>query len=178
MKESSNEGEENKKRILKERALVLAKPREKRSKDKYIEILEFNLAHERYGIQSGYVLEVYPLNDYTQVPCTPDFVTGIINVRGQILSIIDIKKFFELPETGLTDLCKVIIIQNNEMKFGILADEILGVREIPCNEIQQSIPTLTGIRAEYLKGVTAGHLVILDAGKLLGDKKIIVHEEV
>jgi purine-binding chemotaxis protein CheW len=169
---------EEKKRILKERAKALAK--EQKDEDKTgesIEVVEFQLAYERYGIEASYVREVYPLKELTPLPCTPSFVLGVINVRGQILSVIDLKKFFDLPEKGLTDLNKVIILRSDGMEFGILADVILGTRNILLTELQQSIPTLTGLREEYLRGVTQERVVILDAGKLLEDKKIIVHEE-
>lgn len=168
-----------KKRILKERARALAQePKIKEGAEGYVEVVEFQLAYERYAIESFYIQEVYPMKELTPLPCTPSFVLGIINVRGQVLSVIDIKKFFDLPEKGLTDLNKVIIIQDQKMEFGILADLILGVRLIPLEEIQPSLPTLTGIREEYLKGVTKERVVILDAAKLLTDKKIVVHEGV
>ena len=170
--------EENK-RILRERAKALAlertpedAPRER------IEVLAFTLAYEKYGVETRHVREVYPLKELTWVPCTPPFVLGIINVRGQIVSVLDFKKFFDLPEKGLTDLNKVIILHNDAIEFGILADAIVGVLSLPLRDIQPSLPTLAGIRDEYLKGITGERLVILDAGKLLSDKKIIVHEEV
>jgi purine-binding chemotaxis protein CheW len=72
--------------------------KEEKAYDEYIEVVEFLLAHEKYGIESKCVREVYPLKELTPVPCTPSFVRSIINVRGKILSVIDIKKFFELPE--------------------------------------------------------------------------------
>lgn len=165
-------------KLLKARAMTLAKKPEKKDADEYIEVVEFLLAHEKYGIQSGFVREVYPLKGLTPLPCTPQFVAGIINVRGKILSVIDIKKFFELPEKGITDLNKVIIIHNSVMEFGILADTVLGTNQIPLRDIQPSLPTLTGICAEYLLGVTNEGVVVLDAEKILADKKIIVHEEV
>lgn len=170
---------EESKKILKERAKALTgEPEEKETAGESIEVVEFLLSYEKYGIESSYVREVYPLKELTPLPCTPPFVLGIINVRGQILSVIDIKKFFELPEKGLTDLNKVIILHNDVMELGILADVILGVRNVFLSELQPSLPTLTGIREEYLKGITGDRVVILDAGKLLSDKKITVHEEV
>lgn len=166
-------------RILKERAKLLAREPEKEEMSaEAIEILEFVLAHERYGVETSFVREVCPLKALTPLPHTPPFVLGITNVRGEIVSIIDVKKFFDLPERGLTDLNNVIIVRNEQMEFGILADVISGVRSIALKDIQPSLPTLTGIRQEYLKGVTAERLVVLDAGKLLSDKNIIVHEEV
>ena len=104
-----------------------------------MEIVEFLLARERYGIEASYVREVYPLNDLTPVPCVPPFVLGIINVRGQIISVIDIKKFFDLPEKGLGDLNKVIIIESDDMEFGILADEIVGIGKLRQEELQASL---------------------------------------
>jgi len=166
-------------RILKARALVLAQePVPAEAANERIEIVEFILAYERYAVESRYVREVYPLENLTPLPCTPGFVLGIVNVRGEILSVIDLKKFFDLPEKGLTDLNKVIVLQSGNMLFGILADAIVGVRHIPMTDIQPSLPTLTGVREEYLKGVTAERLVILDAEKLLTDEGIIVQEKV
>lgn len=166
-------------RILKARALALArKPEPAQIAGERTEVVEFLLAHERYAIESQYVREVYPLENLTPLPCTPAFVLGIVNLRGEILSVIDIKKFFELPEKGLTDLNKVIVLQSGSMLFGILADAILGVRSIALLEIQSSLPTLTGIREDYLTGVTKERVAILDAAKLLSDRKLVVQEEV
>jgi purine-binding chemotaxis protein CheW len=170
-------GEQRK--ILRARARALAhEPEWERVTGGALEVVEFLLAYEAYGIEPRYVREVYPLKELTPLPCTPPFVRGIINVRSQILSVIDLKKFFDLPEKGLTDLNQVIVVQGDTMAFGLLADAILGVRSIPLESIQPSLPTLTGIRAAHLKGVTSERLVILDATKLLADPTLIVFEEV
>lgn len=165
--------------ILKARAQALARePMPTETADEHIEVVEFVLAHERYAIESHYVREVAPLENLTPLPCTPAFVLGIVNVRGEILSVIDLKKFFDLPEKGLTDLNKVIVLQSGNMLFGILADVIAGVRRIPLTGIQPSLPTLTGVREEYLKGVTPERIVVLDAEKLLTNESIVVQEQV
>ena len=170
---------EEKKQILKARALVLARESKKlETAEESIEIVEFLLASETYGIESSYVREAYPMRDLTPLPCTPPFVYGIINVRGRIISVINIKKSFDLPEKGLTDLNKVIIVQNDSMEVGILADALLSVRTIPFQTIQPTLPTLTGIRAEYLRGITPERLIIFDIENFLSDKNIVVHEEV
>lgn len=166
-------------RILKQRAQALGRtstPTE--SGAECIELLEFILAQEHYALESQYVRDVYPLDQLTPVPCTPPFVLGIVNLRGEIMSLIDIKKFFDLPEKGLTDLNKVIVLESGSMRFGILADVIVGMHAIAAAEIQPSLPTLTGIRAEYLKGVTPARLVILDAEALLADRGVVVDEQV
>jgi len=140
--------------------------------------VEFLLASEYYGIESRYIREVYPIRDYTPLPGTPSFVLGLINVRGQIVSVIDMKKFFDLHDRGMSDLNKAIIIHNDTMEFGILADEILGVRNVAPGEILPPPPTLTGIRKEYLMGITRGQTVILDAKRLLDDGNVVVFEEI
>ena len=73
---------------------------------------------------------------------------------------------------------RYIVVRIDDMELGILADDILGMRRIPLNEIQQSLPTLTGIREKYLKGVTNERLVVLDLAKIFLDKGIMVVEEV
>jgi purine-binding chemotaxis protein CheW len=172
-------GPEETKEILKARARALAQELEhEQDVDDAIEVIEFVLAYETYGVESSHVREIYPLKELTPLPCTPPHVLGIINVRGQILSIVDIRKFFDIPEKGLTDLNKVIILRSEAMEFGILADQIVGTRMVSISGLQPSLPTLTGIREEYLKGVAADRTVILDAGKLLADAKLVLHEDV
>lgn len=166
-------------RILRARALALARPPEHApAAATLLEVLEFRLAQERYALEVRYVREVYPLKDLTPLPCTPPFVLGIVNLRGRILPVLDLKKFFDLPEQGLTDLHRIILVQGHELELGVLADAVMGVQSIPADSLQASLPTLTGIRSDYLKGVTAERLVILDAARILADPRIIVHEEV
>ncbi|EKD82310.1 MAG: hypothetical protein ACD_39C01370G0004 [uncultured bacterium] len=169
---------ESEQQILHARALKLAQAPEKAvSADELLEIIAFSLGGETYGIESVFVREVYPLKDFTTLPGVPSFVLGIINVRGQILSIVDFRKFFGLPEKGLGQLNKVIILHDEYMEFGILADEIIGTKVILQKAIQTSVPTITGIGATYLKGVTSEHLIILDGKRILADKTIIIHQE-
>ncbi|MBI9033954.1 MAG: purine-binding chemotaxis protein CheW [Bacteroidales bacterium] len=168
--------------ILKQRARDLAVEHNNEKPEERIEIVEFMLAHETYGIETKHISEVCSLSNYTPVPCTPSFVLGIINVHGQIYSVIDLKEFFHLPQKGLSNANKVIILhdENNEdhMKFGILADSINSVRHIPLSEIQASLPTLTDKRKDFLKGVTADQFVILDAYKILNDKNLVVDQKI
>ena len=169
----------NARQILRARAQALARPPERAAvAAASLELLEFRLANECYALETRYVREVYPLKNLTPLPCTPPFVLGIVNVRGRILPVLDLKKFFELPEEGLTDLHRIILVHGNDLELGLLADVIAGVRTIPVDSLQPSLPTLTGIRAEYLKGVTAARLVVLDLDRILADPKIIVQEEV
>jgi purine-binding chemotaxis protein CheW len=166
--------------ILRERALALARPSSTgvSGQDGGLELLEFRLASERYAVESRFVQEVHPLRDLTPLPGTPPFVRGIVNVRGQILPVYDLKKLFDLPEPGLTDLHRVLHVRGNDMELGLLADIVVSVRLIAADRLQASLPTLTGIRADYLKGITDDRVVVLDLDRILSDPKIVVHDEV
>lgn len=165
--------------ILRTRAQHLARPLQNGVLESAsLELLEFRLAQENYALETQYVSEVYPLKDLTPMPCTPPFLRGIVNVRGRIVPVIDIKKFFDLPDKGLSDLHRIILVRGNDLELGLLADVIVGVRTIPLDSLQPSLSTLTGIRSDYLKGVTPERLVVLDLDRILTDPRIIVHEEV
>ena len=173
-------GAEEKRNILRTRARSLAAggKAEARSPQQILEVVEFVLGPEHYGIESCHIREIHPLNEFTPLPCTPSFVLGLVNVRGQILSIINIKRLFDLPEKGLTDLNKLIIVHANHLELGILADAIVGVRGIALEELHPALPTLTGVREDYLKGITKDPLVVLDIARILSDEKILVKDEV
>jgi len=171
--------DDDRRRTLRERAGQLAREPERRDQDaRMIEVIEFDLAYERYAFESTFVREIHPLRNFTPLPCTPPFVLGIMNVRGQIISIVDLKRFFDLPEKGLADLNRVIILQGENIEFGVLADSIIGATSLNENDLQASLPTLTGVREKYLKGLTREGTVILEAAAILSDKNIIVNEHV
>jgi len=170
---------EQTKKILMDRAKVLAlEGKDETASGERIQIIEFRLSNEKYAIESVYIREVLPLKELAVVPCTPPYILGVINVRGQILSIIDLRVFFELPREAATRATKIIVLSSNEMELGIVADAVTGARSIPLDQVHVGLPTLIGIREIYLRGVVGDDLVFLDAAKLLEDKLIVVDEEV
>ncbi|MBF0152591.1 MAG: purine-binding chemotaxis protein CheW [Magnetococcales bacterium] len=163
--------------ILHARARVLAQSTHNRmADDEVLDVIEFSLNEEIYALELLCIREVYPLKEITELPGVPPFVAGLVNVRGQILSVNDIRTFFDMPRTGSSDKSRIIILHSQSMELGILADAIMGIRRIPKREILPSLPTLTGIRAEFLKGVTFDRTVILDGAGLLADPKILVKD--
>ena len=165
--------------ILRLRAVTLARKREDvGAQGTPLELLEFTLAHERYAVESRFIIEVHTLHELTPLPAVPDFIRGIVNLRGRILPVLDLKKFFELPEPGLTDLHRIVVVRGHDLELGLLADTVVGLRQVALESLQPTLPTLTGIRAEYLKGISAARLVVLDLDRVLSDPKIIVHDEV
>lgn len=171
---------EQERSVLKERALELglALASEQERAHGLLEVVEFELAGESYAFPLAQVREVNRLRGLTAVPCTPAFILGIINLRGEILTIIDLKTCFDLPATAITEAHKILILHGAGTQLGVLADAIRGVRRLTPDELQPALPTLTGARADYLHGITHDCVVVLDAAKLLTDSRLVVDEEV
>lgn len=169
-----------KNKILKERTKALAKVElQEEASGEHIEILLFTLANENYGLCLENISEVYHLKELTPLPCTPSYVKGLFNIRGQIQTVIDIREFFGLPPSGLGDLNKVIIVNAAGMELGILADIIVGAKTISSDDLQRSLPTISDKRADFLMGVTNEPMIIvLDIIKILSDEQIVVNEMV
>lgn len=142
-----------------------------------LEVVAFQLGQEKYGVEARYVREVCPMNELTPLPGTPPFVLGVLNVRGQVLSVIDIGKLFDLPRKGVSDLDRIVVLQYGGMELGILGNAILGVIQVPADELQTGLPTMTGPHGDYLTGVTRDRIAVLDGARLLSDEGIIVREE-
>jgi purine-binding chemotaxis protein CheW len=169
--------DDRERKLLRDRARMLAAaplPGE----EALISGLAFRLGAGTYAVEPRHVREVHPVPRVTPLPGVPSFVRGIINVRGRIVSLLDLKSLFGIPDSGTTQTDNVIILQSPGMEFGLLVDEILGLTAIPISSLQPSLPSLTNMRAEYLKGITAHGLVFLDAARLLADKKLLINETV
>lgn len=162
--------------ILRERAVALARPPAPVDTAGRIEVLEFRLAHEHYAVETRWVREALPFENLTPLPGTPPFMRGIVNARGRILPVFDLKQFFDLPGHGLTDLHAIIRVEGRGVELGLLVDAVIGVGALPLGDLQPSLPTLAGIRADYLKGVTARHLVVLDLDRVLSDPRLVVDD--
>ncbi len=169
----THSNEQNEK-ILEERAKILATPEIEITLIESIRVLTFILAYERYGIETDNVLEVISLKEVTSLPHTPAFVIGVINYRGRILSIIDLKAFFNLPRKGLPEFARLIVLSDGKMEFGLLADQILGTYDIPVSDIEPVPTGLSLLGSRYLKGMTHNSLILIDSLALLTDQTIIV----
>lgn len=164
--------------ILRARAAELARdPKSSVAAEASLEVVEFRLAQQRYALESTFVDEAHRLEQLTPLPCTPPFVLGLASVRGELLSVLNIERLLDLPERESTGRGTLIVVRGKKMEFGILASDVVAVRSIPLRKIQPTLPTLTGIHEEYLKGVTDEGLVILDIEMMLSDERIIVHED-
>ncbi len=162
---------------LRERSREWAARVEEEDRQDWLEVLRFNLAGEDYAIACEHVAEVLPLSQYTPLPGTPAYVLGIVNVRGHIVSLLDLRVLFELPIGGLVDKNFVAVLRGPEMEFGLLIDRVQGIARIHRDALQGELANLSGVRAAYLLGVTAEQCTVLDGGRLLSDPALRVMAE-
>ncbi len=161
--------------ILKERARLMAQEiNEEKLNQNILEIVEFQVEDERYGIETAFIQKVICIEHLTSVPGLPNFMKGIINIHGKILPIIDVRQLFMLKQSAFSEMNQAIIFQYQHCTMGILADKILGVKKISEPELQINMPTLTGDRQAYLKVISLSQIAILDPVKLCLDEKMRV----
>lgn len=169
----------DKKNILRKRARLLAK--ESMSNEQIndpIEILQFTIGNETYAVESQFVDEILTVNELVLIPCTPAFILGVINVRGILKTVIELKKIISSSSQEIVELNKVIIVHKNDIELGILVDSISGINNISKSDINPSSSLITDIKTEYMLGVTSDRLIVLDIQKILTDEYIIVNEEI
>ncbi len=164
--------------LLDERARVLAKAPEALDEKESISVVVFSFGDHRYAIEARYVREIQSLVNLTPVPCTPSFVAGVVNLRGTLYSLVDLRKYLDLPMKGVTDLTQILLVNGAGMELGLLAYEVVGIRSIPITEIKAPLPNDENVAKEFVTGVTTDLTVILNLEKILNDPKMIVHEEV
>lgn len=162
--------------ILSERADILALPEEHPLETSSIEVLTFQLIYSEYAVDLRYVRESILTREITPIPGTPDHILGIISVRGEIIPLIDLRILLNIPEKGLTDLNQVIILTDGVITFGILADQITGIRRIPIDQIESSIPDLSPKKPEYIFGIVPGPVIMIHASEILADPDMVVDD--
>lgn len=162
--------------VLSERARKISRPETGVPDTKTAEVLRFRLAYREYAIDMQHIREVILTGEITPVPGTPDFISGICVVRGEIISLVDLRVLLAIPETGLTDLNRVIVLTDQTLTFGILADHITGIGTIELDRITVSDPDSTAAGSRYVKGIAEGPLVVLDTGAFFSDPRMIVDE--
>lgn len=145
-----------------------------------MEVIEFNVNNEKYAFDIKYINEVFKPKKVTPLPCTPSFIIGIINFRGKILSVVDIRNFigFTHDIKDFNEVRQVIIVKVNDFEVGILVDNVLGYYSISVEEIQKNVLTLTEDRKEFIVGIARNSTMIIDIKNVMLSEKIIVNDSV
>lgn len=167
-------------RILTDRALTLAKPLKDGapSMEEMIELLVVSLGGERFGIETLYALEAISLRELIPVPCTPAFVLGVVNYRGRILAILDLRRILNLPGEGVMEGSKVVAVEAGGMTLGILVNTVVGTISVLTSKVAPPPEALTGLRLALTRGVTEEFITVLDLHALARAPEILVNEQV
>jgi purine-binding chemotaxis protein CheW len=170
--------------ILEERAQWLARvPEKKAASGETIEVLTFHMGMEFIGIPTEGVLEVQPLSahHWSRVPCAPDFIVGIVNLRSRIYSIMNLAVFWGLPARPLSDKAHILLVRSGrvgdqEMELTLLTDDLDKICCLRLDDLNPPPPTVSAKVQSHLRGVTTDMMMVLDLESFLSDPDIIVCE--
>ncbi|MFQ3189040.1 MAG: purine-binding chemotaxis protein CheW [Paraglaciecola sp.] len=142
--------------------------------DEVLQWVTYKLGDETYGINVMQVQEVLRHTEIAPVPGAPDYVLGIINLRGNVVTVIDTRSRFGLPASDITDNTRIVIIESDDQVVGILVDSVAEVVYLRSSEIDSAPNVGTEESAKFIQGVSNrdGQLLILvDLNKLLNDEE-------
>jgi purine-binding chemotaxis protein CheW len=165
------------KRVLDERARHLARPpAPEQAPGELLVLATFALGSERYGIETGFVREIARFLDFTPVPGAGDFLVGVTNLRGEILAVINLRRFFGVSDQGVTDLSRVVVLGRDRNEFGILADQVHDIAAVRDDEVLEPPASAPGAGRPYVRGVTKDALIVLAGARLLGDQRLYIDQ--
>jgi len=136
----------------------------------------FRLAGENYGIDVMQIREVLRNTEISPVPGAPSYVLGIINLRGNVVSIIDTRNRFGLPMYEADDSSRILILETANTVIGFLVDSVNDVAELRASDIEAAPDTGSGGTANYICGLSnreSGLLILLDSHKMLTDEEMM-----
>jgi len=145
---------------------------EKGSDDEVFQRVTFQLENETYGINVMQVQEILRYSEIAAVPGAPDYVLGIINLRGNVVTVIDTRSRFGLMSAEITDNSRIVIIEAEKQVIGILVDSVAEVVYLKKSEMEVAPHVGTEESSQFIQGVTNrddGLLILVDLNKLLSD---------
>ncbi len=140
--------------------------------DPLMQWVTFYLGDEKYGINVMQVQEVLRYSEIAPVPGAPNYVLGIINLRGNVVTVIDTRNRFGLPSKETDDASRVVIIETENHIIGILVDSVAEVVELKASEIETAPNVGNEDSSKYIQGVTSREnelLILVDLNKLLSE---------
>ncbi|WP_256761351.1 chemotaxis protein CheW [Cohnella sp. WQ 127256] len=146
-----------------------------------LKVIVFTLAQEEYGIEVDKVRTIERMVPITRVPKTPSFVKGVINLRGIVIPVIDLRGRFGLEETDHTENSRIIIVAANELEVGFIVDSANDVMDVMSDKIENPPEVVGGIKAKYISGVAkigeSRLLILLNLVEVLSRSEIIQLEQ-
>jgi len=142
----------------------------KRHDDELLQLVTFSIADEEFGVDILKVQEIIRTMEISKVPRSPDFVEGVINLRGKVIPIIDLRRRFGLAHKQHDKNTRIIVIEMTDVNVGFVVDAVSEVRRIPAGTVDPPPPVVAGMDSEYICGVGKledSLLILLDLDKLL-----------
>lgn len=145
--------------------------------------ISFLLNKEIYAINLKYVKEITKLKlvNIVSVPCVPDFISGIINLRGEFITIIDIKTFLHIDQTQISDKTKIIVVKISDMQIGIVVDDVFDIENIPTERMNLNIQTKYEKSKYNLAEVLLPNnkiMSIFDLKRFIEDERLFIEESI
>ena len=147
---------------------------ESANNDPEIQLVTFRLKDETYGINVMQVQEVLRVAEIAPVPGAPHYVLGIINLRGNVVTVIDTRIRFGLPQAEIDDLSRIIVIESEAQVVGILVDSVAEVVDLHASEIDSAPNVGNEESSRYIQGVASRDnnlLIVVDLNKLLSEQE-------
>lgn len=139
-----------------------------------VQLVIFKLGSEEYGVDIMQVKEIGPYKQAVRIPNTPSFIEGVINLRGEIIPIVSLKKRFSIEIEQITDQTRIIVVNVNEKQIGFIVDDASEVLTITSDQIDPAPTIVAGVDREYISGIGKLEeriLIILDLNKLFSEKE-------
>jgi purine-binding chemotaxis protein CheW len=149
----------------------------KKSVAEDMKVIVFRLIEEEYGVEISQVRSIERVQEITRVPRTPSFVKGVINLRGIVTPIINLRSRFDLEEEEYTDNTRIIVVSVEGMEVGLIVDAANDVIDVPLNTVEPPPDVVGGIKANYLNGMAKLDdrlLILLNLDKVLNPEEIIL----
>jgi len=142
--------------------------------DSIVQWVTFHLENEKYGIKVMQVQEVLRMTEIAPVPGAPHYVLGIINLRGNVVTVIDTRRRFGLSDVENDDETRIVIVEANNNVVGILVDSVAEVVDLKSSEIETAPNVGNDESSKYIQGVSSREnelLILVDVNKLLSDEE-------
>lgn len=139
-----------------------------------VQLVVFQLNDETYGVDIGHVQEIIRMQNITPIPRTPEFIEGVINLRGRIIPVIDLHKRFRLPQAELTSNTRIMVVEMGRVTVGMIVDSVSEVLRLPTANIEPPPSMISGIDVAYLKGVGKWEdrlIILLDLERVLKESE-------
>jgi purine-binding chemotaxis protein CheW len=164
-------------RILEQRAQALARSVEDAaSAAKTVALVELAIGGERFGVDLQQIQEVQPLHALTPIPGVPAFWAGVVNLRGRLFPVLDLRRYLRLSASGRPEGGHIVVVGAAGLSVAIWASDVVGVQRIADADIQTSVLDDSEAPRRVVAGVTADLLSVLDLEALLSDPELIVQE--